>query len=384
MAAGHEPLSAEPAGQEWPGAFRGPFDSVTEPFTVRNRHGATVRGTLSRPARRADGGGADGSTDSGDDGRSGSRAGTGPPPVAVVVAGLGRPRLWTALPGLHLLANGFTVVRFDLTNSVGVSDGDILDFTLTRACEDLCDVARWARDRCGTERVTAVTASITGRAALRAAALEPDLFALVGTLCGVVDVRATLTALLSGRDLVGQLHRGDASGLDGVGTLFGHDIRLRGVEGLVRDDWAGTAGTVRDLRTASRTRFVDFHAGGDPWIRRTDVRAVYDSVPHARTFFLPDAGHELNPAQTRRALAVLLRAHRALSGPPPGGRPRPPLRTPTTAQVSAQRRAEKALDRWWLARQRPGPGSAPVTAPAPATAPVAAGTPDPAGTAPAH
>ncbi|MDX3225020.1 hypothetical protein [Streptomyces sp. ME19-01-6] len=335
-------MSADGAMSTRPTAFLGPFGSVTEPFSLVNRHGATIRGALSRL---------------GSDKRGGR---CGDAPVAVVVAGLGRTRRWTLLPGLQLLANGFTVVRFDLTNSVGLSDGDILDFTLTRACEDLCDVAHWARERYGTDRITGLAASVTGRAALRAAALDPGLFRLVGTLCGVVDARATLTAILQGTDLVGQLHAGTLRDLQGVGTLFGHEIRLRGVESLVSDDWAGIHSTVRDLRTARHTRFLDFHGKRDPWIRTADVRAVFRSVPHAQTFVIDEAGHELNRRQTRFALSQLIQEHWATtdlreagSRKPGGDSPSvPPV--PTVEELSAQRRTEEALDQWWRA-QRPVP-----------------------------
>jgi Acyl transferase len=319
-----------------PAAFLGPFGSVTEPFSLVNRHGATLRGTVSRTT----------------DPERGDRYGDTPSPVAVVVAGLGRTRRWTLLPGLHLLANGFTVIRFDLTNSVGLSDGEILDFTLSRACDDLRDVAHWACERFGAERITGLAASVTGRAALRAAALDPGLFRLVGTLCGVVDARATLTAILSGTDLVGQLHAGMLRDLDEVGRLFGHDIRLRGVESLVSDDWEGIRGTVRDLRTARHTRFLDFHGALDPWIRTADVRAVFRAVPHARTCIIDDAGHELNRRQTRFALGKLIQAHwatevRSGRGRKPSGQVPPVPRLPTAEALSHQRRTEQALDRWW-------------------------------------
>ncbi|WP_070194835.1 hypothetical protein [Streptomyces oceani] len=341
-------MSTKGVPREGWAVFDGPFASTTEPFSLLNRHGATLRGTVSR-TRRGDYPGGDGA-----------------PQVVVVVAGLGRTRQWTVLSGLQLLLNGFTVIRFDLTNSVGLSDGDILDFTLTRACEDLCDVALWARSRFASERVSALAASVTGRAALRAAALHPDLFRLVGTLCGVVDTRATLTALLRGTDLVAQFRDGTLHDTDGVRTLFGHEIRLDGVGSLVLDDWAGISGTIHDLRSADSTRFLGFHGERDAWICATDVRTVFQSVPHARSCVLDEAGHELNHAQTRQVLGELIRVHWAISGrttrDAATGKPRVAPWEPTVEQLSAQRRMEKKLDRWWRA-QLPAPVGAPVTEP---------------------
>ncbi len=43
------------------------------------------------------------------------------------------------------LENGFRVVRFDATHSIGESEGDIMDVTYTSYIEDLEDVINWAR-----------------------------------------------------------------------------------------------------------------------------------------------------------------------------------------------------------------------------------------------
>ncbi len=52
-------------------------------------------------------------------------------------------------PHIETFANafkekGFTVVRFDATNSIGKSDGNLIDATLTNYYEDLEDVIKWA------------------------------------------------------------------------------------------------------------------------------------------------------------------------------------------------------------------------------------------------
>ena len=45
------------------------------------------------------------------------------------------------------LAHGYTVVRFDTTNSVGESEGDLLHATATTYIEDLEDVIAWAKQQ---------------------------------------------------------------------------------------------------------------------------------------------------------------------------------------------------------------------------------------------
>lgn len=68
-------------------------------------------------------------------------------PLAFVMHGLGG---WKEQPHLGafvaaFLENGFTVVRFDTTNSFGESDGKYEDATTTNYYEDLEDVLSWSK-----------------------------------------------------------------------------------------------------------------------------------------------------------------------------------------------------------------------------------------------
>src|SRR3989338_7140177 len=67
-------------------------------------------------------------------------------PLAFVMHGLGG---WKEQPHIKTFAdafldNGFTVVRFDTTNTFGESDGKYEDATTTNYYEDLEDVIAWA------------------------------------------------------------------------------------------------------------------------------------------------------------------------------------------------------------------------------------------------
>jgi pimeloyl-ACP methyl ester carboxylesterase len=69
-----------------------------------------------------------------------------PKGLAFVMHGLGgrkeEPHIQTFAAAFQ--DNGFTVVRFDTTNSVGESGGNLVDATLTSSYEDLEDVIGWA------------------------------------------------------------------------------------------------------------------------------------------------------------------------------------------------------------------------------------------------
>ncbi|MDO8594361.1 MAG: alpha/beta fold hydrolase [bacterium] len=68
-------------------------------------------------------------------------------PLAFVMHGLGG---WKEQPHIRTFAeafleNGFTVVRFDTTNTFGESDGKYEDATTTNYFEDLVDIISWAK-----------------------------------------------------------------------------------------------------------------------------------------------------------------------------------------------------------------------------------------------
>ncbi len=274
---------------------QGPFGSTVQPFAL-GAEGGTIRGRLHRAASAP--------------GRE--RAG-----VVLVTAGLGTAMRRVLLPTLHLVANGYTVVRFDPRNSVGVSDGEIADFTLTGLADDLLAAAAWAGAEFAGGPVSVFTASITGRAALRAAALRPELFDCVATIACVVATQDTLTAV-RGDDIVERWLAGELSDPEQVDELLEHPIKLRAVEDIVDNGWASVEASVRDVEAAVAVRFVDLHGDRDPWVDTAAVRKVFGPLPHTRLIVLNDAVHEMNFASARKAMRRVIQAFR--SGREPGSR----------------------------------------------------------------
>ncbi|MEK7646700.1 MAG: alpha/beta fold hydrolase [Patescibacteria group bacterium] len=68
---------------------------------------------------------------------------------AFVLHGLGGKRTQEHIQTLAetLFSNGYTVVNFDATNSIGESEGKYEDVTMQRHYEDLADVIEWARSQ---------------------------------------------------------------------------------------------------------------------------------------------------------------------------------------------------------------------------------------------
>jgi acyl transferase len=112
-------------------------------------------------------------------------------PLPIVVgAGFCRRMHHFAPVALYGAYNGFRVCRYDPVNHVGLSDGELWNFTLGDSCDSLRAAIDWTFERTG-QRPAVVATSLTARMAYQVAA-ETDRVARVITAVGVVNVRATL------------------------------------------------------------------------------------------------------------------------------------------------------------------------------------------------
>lgn len=303
----------------------GPYGTETEAFTLANTRGSAIRGAVHRPAAAR---------------RSGSE------PLVIAVAGLGWPMRRTLSPALYLLASGFSVVRFDPTNAVGYSDGDMFDFSPGSLAADIAAVRDWAAQRYRPCQIGYFGASVSARSALRAAADAPGSFAAVGTLACVVNVRASLRALCGGSDPVAPYEAGGA-GPGGAVQLLGHDLRRDTARELIEQDWLTPESTARDLVRAAPTAFANVHGGQDPFVAEADARTVFGAADNARLEVLGQAGHEFEFADRRAALATLLRHYRAAFGTGAGE-----FAEPGGAELAAQKGVEETIHQLLTACQK--------------------------------
>jgi hypothetical protein len=253
---------------------------------------------------------------------------------------MGMPLRQTLRPATHLLVNGFIVIRFDPTNSVGLSDGDIADFTLTGLLDDLRVVTLWAADTFAVPELGVFAVSLSARAALRAAAIEAGLLRIVGSVACVADVRATLNDVTDGADHLTRWSAGEPRDHESTGTVFGHLVRVRGLDSLISDNWIVARSAAMDLAAAPATRFVNVHGVRDLVVAPARVLTTFAAARDSRVVLLPRAGHDFAPAQMRDALSVLVPEYRAtLQGGGTG--PDLPACEPTIADLAACRQAER-------------------------------------------
>jgi len=258
-------------------------------------------------------------------------------PLVIIAPGYGETKKEYVTVSYFLASNGFQVLRYDHTNHVGESEGDILDATLTGMERDLGAVLDFAERAWGAERIVVVATSLAGRVAFKLAARDGR----VGLLClltGVVDVQATLLAVHR-EDLILAFLRGVRRGpLNVLGFNVDAD---RFLGDAIKAGYATLNSTIQDALRI-RTPIIFFAAEHDAWVNLESLKQVTAALgEHAANLFLiPEALHRLheNPRKARvvfRQLVTCCLERLAPQAPARG------ILEPSRRQIGLQNRIER-------------------------------------------
>jgi pimeloyl-ACP methyl ester carboxylesterase len=204
---------------------------------------------------------------------------------------------------LFLTRNGFRSLRFDYTNHVGASDGDVYDFRLTTAATDLRAVLGAVKDWGVYGPVGVISVSMGARIAFRALRGQSDIATLV-SLVGVVNLQDTLYSVV-GEDVVAESLRGRTP----------HDREVLGYQmsGLIVDD-----AVAQNMHTLESTKddlahclfpITHVFAEDDAWTTLEEVESVFcegSDTAARQLYILPEASHKLeyNPVAARTAFSL--------------------------------------------------------------------------------
>jgi pimeloyl-ACP methyl ester carboxylesterase len=224
------------------------------------------------------------------------------------------------LPMLYLVSNGFSVLRFDFTNHRGNSEGEMRDFTLSSACDDLGAVLQHTRDSgwFGNAAGLALYAtSISSRVAVRYLAENHGVVQIHLSILGVIDMVKTLTAItkVSVRELI-RKQQDQPETCIGLKRIIHYQIDAdHFLPDLIQNNWADASGTRVDVDRIETPTYL-IVAENDKWIDIDDYKYVYGDNPDILrgTYKLPNAGHEIykNPEAAKVAGAQATRLLRRL------------------------------------------------------------------------
>lgn len=258
-------------------------------------------------------------------------------PIVLLAPGFARRMRHMAPVALCLGANGFRVYRCDYLDHIGLSDGDIYDFTMT-AMYDSQRALLEAIERYEKRPPVIIAASLANRAAIRLLVNNGDLLGLIG-IVGVVNTHKTLTKVF-GQDFV-------ELGLENHPAHAEFERKRIRAETWWRDwhdgDWITLESTIAELRAVAQP-VVNFCGSADDWVALADVERAFEQGDGGlrRIVELPYVEHELssNPIAGQVVMREVVRLAIELVGLADGH-----VAEPSFEEIALQIVYERAFER---------------------------------------
>ncbi len=213
----------------------------------------------------------------------------------------------------YFAVNGFRVLRFDQTNHIGESEGEIQNYTLPNGVDDILAAIDFLEIQHHVHSVTLQANSMSGRCAIRAASLDHRIERLV-CLVPIVNFRSTITTICQ-KDIVNAYMDG---AIQGVGDILGHEVNIdQFLKTAVDSDMQDLDGTLEDVCKAKCDIFL-FPAKRDAWVELAEVDALAAKSERVKLRLVDGAMHELmeNPKLAIEAImqAVYVSRHGRFAG----------------------------------------------------------------------
>ena len=165
-----------------------------------------------------------------------------PAGIALIAPAYGETKENNLLLSAYLAANRFYGLRFDWSDHVGESEGDIFSATLTKMQQVLVSLLDYAQMRFSAQPVGILATSLAARVAIKLTAQDHRPAFLV-CLTPVVDLRETLTMVYK-EDLAGNYSVGKRYGtIDILGFSINADNFL---QDAVENSFVDLASTILD------------------------------------------------------------------------------------------------------------------------------------------
>lgn len=206
----------------------------------------------------------------------------------------------------YLVSNGFNVIRYDNTNHIGESDGEIFNFTLPRAKEDLIATLDFVQNKFKVNQVGVVARCLATKIALRAATQDKRIKFLL-SLVGIVDLQSTLQFVYQ-KDIIGTFLENKDRGWYSADVL-GFEVHRRFPITAIKEKYHNLGTSIKDA-SKLRIPFVYLFAENDSWVKLEDIMKVIHAirVPKHEFFVIPEAVHMLyeNPSAAKFAFRQII------------------------------------------------------------------------------
>jgi alpha/beta superfamily hydrolase len=167
-----------------------------------------------------------------------------------------------------LVKHGYTTLRFDLRNHLGMSDGEVADFSMGSIASDVALALRHATAHHAAKALYVLAPSLSARGAIRALASEASASGFVGIL-PVVDLRRSL-ALLAGDDLLAKWESKEVTDPSRLYRIGKQMVKAASGRDALDENWGGMPQVQTEIAAISCPVSM-ITAEQDEWVRPEDV-----------------------------------------------------------------------------------------------------------------
>ncbi len=258
-------------------------------------------------------------------------------PIVVIIPGFGKTQTDYLALAFFLAANRLRVLRYDHTNHVGQSEGDVLQTTLRSMQADCEQVVAFARHTWPTAPLTVLAEDIGARVALKALARTRDGASLL-CLNPILDVGVALDRAYR-RDVFGDYQQGLRRG---VANLWGLNVNLDQFLGdALAGDYATAASSAADVAALSAPwRILTTPRPGDHAAGQVETALRIFGTPPAIESLTAEVSQESAAFDERQVGAWQRIAERVWNAASPERHPEP-LREVPLREIVRQRQLER-------------------------------------------
>jgi hypothetical protein len=192
------------------------------------------------------------------------------------------------MPAFYAVNNGLVTMRFDARNSIGVSDGKIIDYRLSTLLEDACLNAEKLIKISSSENLIIVGMSLSAPVALRLAYQYPQ--AMIVLFVPVIDICWTIEEVLNEHGGM-EAYRARDPRAKPIQNIFGFDVKAQQFYDDMLDAGFSTPEKVMEDFHGLRDRVHLVLAEHDKLIRPDLTQGVIDATFRA-PLILKGVGHE--------------------------------------------------------------------------------------------
>ena len=257
-------------------------------------------------------------------------------PFILIPAAYGETKKDALSLSYYLVKNGFNVVRYDNTDHVGESDGEIFNTTLTKMKSDLLSTVDYV-EGLGCKKIGVIAASLAARVAIKAAAEDPRI-SMLACFVPVVNLQHTLNAVYY-EDFISNYLRGKRWHATHA-NILGFEVHEIFLDTAIRGNFHDLRSTLKDLRELSIPTII-LAAENDLWINLEDIKVAFESIAatEKEIFIISDAIHRLdgNPEVNKSVQKQIVRCGLKYLC----NKERTDLAEPNTREIAIQNRIER-------------------------------------------